>query len=106
MAGLGRKEIGEVPVVIEAEFASSQMKILPVTYHDAPTVSVIVPEPPPLSLIPATRISNVCSCPSQRMGRKGEMSISCSRRSKASNPTMGRHRPGTTPPVKMTGKGH
>ncbi len=106
MTGARRRFVSAVPVVIDEASESSQTKIFPVTYQDDPTVSVIVPLFCPSSRIPATRISKVCSAPLHSNGNQGVISISCSLRSKASNPTIGRQSPGTTPPVKITGKGH
>lgn len=95
MSGGGRTTIGAEPVVIE-EGVSSHIKILPVTYQLLSMVSVTEPVVPPLSFMPATLISNVCSLPSERTPSQGVMSVSCSRRSKASIPTIGRQRPGWT----------
>ena len=96
---------GVLPVVIEPA-ASSQTNTLPETNQLLPTISDIVAEAPPLSRRPAALILNVCWFPSHRSGSHGVMSISYSFKSKASIPKIGLHRPGTTPPVKMTGNGH
>lgn len=97
--------LGAVPEVVEPS-GPRKRKILPVTIQREPTVSESEAPSFPSSLMPATRISNVWDAPSQRIDSHGVTSISFSRRSNASIPTIGRQRPGTIPPVKMMGKGH
>lgn len=53
-----------------------------------------------------TTSSMMCVDSSKSSGRKGEMSISYSGRSKAVGATIGRQKLGTIPPVKMVANGH
>jgi len=100
---------GRAPVVMEFGSESSHMKILPVSCQLLPVISdnvAISFAPETVSFNPETFIVKVCVLPSQRRGRKGEISISYSFKSKASIPTIGLQKAGTTPPVKMIENGH
>lgn len=105
MVGLAPLTVGAAPVVVLEE-ESSHTKILPVTcqFELTPVDNVAVVPPPSFS--PTTLIVKLCDFPSQRTPNHGVMSISPSFKSKASIPTIGDQKEGTTPPVKMTGNGH
>ena len=96
IAGGGRLSVGCVPTVTDPG-VSRKRNIFPVTTQYDPTISDSDAWPAPSSFKPATRISKEWDAPSQSKGSHGVISISCSRKSKASMPTIGLQKPGTIP---------